>query len=119
MDRKHVTRPSSNPARDLLVSVVQETIARGAEPVYNLAVIDRADVPAGSFRYGQLASTGAFDVPADAWAVCTDCTSGNGTPDDPFRIVLVAHFLHSTEERVMETARNLNRSHAVTVVRPA
>ena len=76
-------------------------------------IISRDEVPAGSFRYGQLASVEGFDVDPDYWAVCTDgCWREDG------RKVIVAHFLHLTGEDALQCAANLSDSYRVVIVRP-
>ena len=82
----------------------------------------REDVPARSFRYGQLASVGTFDVPADAWAICTDCWHFDDDSSQTPSLVLVAHFLHTIERDAREMAARLahgGQVGRVTLVHPA
>jgi exoribonuclease R len=88
-----------------------------------LHVLDRDEVPAGSFRYGQLASRHGFDVAPQLWAVCTYCSQERRTAEnehDGFDRVLVAHFLNSEWEDARDTAVSLVGSGtSVAIVRPA
>ena len=79
------------------------------------AEIERAAMPAHSFRYGQLASIEGVDAPADAWLVCTNCAHFEG---DVSTTVLVAHFIRTDESEAREIAADLARSNEVTLVRP-
>lgn len=88
-----------------------------------LRVLDRSEVPAGSFLYGQLASVESFDVAPHLYAVCTYCSKPKNEADNGrsgFNEVLVAHFLHRTWEDASETARNLvNGGTSVAIVNPS
>jgi hypothetical protein len=85
-------------------------------------VLDRDEVPAGSFRYGQLASDEGFAVAPHLWAVCTYCAKPKNEADNGFSgfdTVLVANFLHREEQDAYDTARSLvNGGTSVAVVRP-
>lgn len=85
-------------------------------------IIDRADVPAGSFRYLQYQHEGDFAVPAELWAVCTDCSKPIDEADNGrsgFRTILVAHFMTSTEANAITIANDLTQNGPITIVRPA
>lgn len=91
-----------------------------------LHVIERHEVPAGSFRYGQLAADESFDVRPDFYAVCTPCSKANehygdqGYDGSWFDVVLVAHFLYTDWDDAARTARTLvGGGQSVTIVNPA
>jgi hypothetical protein len=86
----------------------------------NYREISRDEVPAHSFRYGQLARVKRFDVPEDVWAVCTEATHFDENED--MSTVLVAHFLHRSADEAREQAERLSSSGhhgTITVVRPS
>jgi len=74
-------------------------------------IIGREDVPAGSFRYGQLADNPELDAEPDCWLVGYPCWKGEAQ-------VLCVHWRFLSLERAIETAR-ATISHYPTIVRPA
>jgi hypothetical protein len=75
-------------------------------------VLERDEVPAGSFRYGQFVNEGDFAVAPHLFAVCTWASKPKNEADNGasgFDQVLVAQFLHTSWERACDTVRSLSR----------
>jgi hypothetical protein len=97
-------------------------VERGLQPIPLYSEVERADVPTGSFRYGQLAATEGLDVEPESWAVATEAAHFEGDSTTEFSIVLVAHFLFSDEREARETAERLavgGKVGPVHLIRPA
>jgi len=84
--------------------------------------IPRSDVPAGSFRYGQLARVEELDASSYSWLIATECSKPKNEEDNGasgFDTVLCVHFIYSSEDDARAAAMELGRNHSVTLIRPA
>lgn len=86
--------------------------------MHDFPIITRSEVPADSFRYGQLASFEGLDVPGAAWLVCTSCSKPLNEADNGlsgFRSVLVVHFMHRSKAEALLAAQLVS---GATIVAP-